>query len=67
MGHGQNANSGLLGVDPRDNGYACEEDYLLSRHGKQRDRLPITPELENWILQNIAEAKRISRARFPRP
>src|SRR5207249_8806906 len=34
---------------------------------KQRVRLPMTAELENWILQNIAEARRIATGPIPAP
>src|ERR1700722_2255655 len=50
---------GLQALILRDNGYACDEGIIYYRATKQRVRLPITPELENWILQNIAEAKRV--------
>src|SRR5262249_23261317 len=49
---------GLQALILRDNGYTCNEGIIYYRSTKQRVRLPITPELENWILQNIAEAKR---------
>jgi CRISPR-associated protein Cas1 len=48
---------GLQALILRDNGYTCNEGVIYYRATKQRVRLPITPELENWILQNIAEAR----------
>ena len=58
---------GLQALILRDNGYACNEGVIYYRATKQRVRLPITPELENWILQNIAEAKRIVTGPIPAP
>ena len=57
---------GLQALILRDNGYDCNEGIIYYRTTKQRVRLPITPELENWILQNIAEAKRVITGPFPR-
>ena len=58
---------GLQALILRDNGYACNEGVIYYRATKQRVRLPITPELENWILQNIADAKRIIAGPIPAP
>ncbi|HUD45919.1 MAG TPA: CRISPR-associated endonuclease Cas1 [Candidatus Baltobacteraceae bacterium] len=58
---------GLQALILRDNGYACDEGVIYYRASKQRVRLPITPELENWILQNIAEAKRVITGPIPAP
>jgi CRISPR-associated protein Cas1 len=58
---------GLQALILRDNGYNCNEGVIYYRATKQRVRLPITPELENWILQNIAEAKRIIAGPIPAP
>jgi CRISPR-associated protein Cas1 len=58
---------GLQALILRDNGYACNEGIIYYRTTKQRVRLPITPELENWILQNIAEAKRVVTGPIPAP
>jgi CRISPR/Cas system-associated exonuclease Cas4 (RecB family) len=49
---------GLQALILRDNGYTCNEGIIYYRTTKQRVRLPITPELENWIFQNITEARR---------
>jgi len=51
----------------RDNGYICNEGVMYYRTTKQRVRLPITPELENWVLQKIAEAKRVITGPIPAP
>jgi CRISPR-associated protein Cas1 len=58
---------GLQALMLRDNGYACNEGIIYYRATKQRVRLPITSELENWILQNIAEARRIVTGPIPPP
>lgn len=58
---------GLQALILRDNGYACNEGIIYYRATKQRVRLPITPELENWILQNITEAKRVITGPIPVP
>ena len=58
---------GLQALILRDNGYTCNEGVIYYRATKQRVRLPITLELENWILQNIAEAKRIVTGPIPAP
>jgi len=58
---------GLQALILRDNGYNCNEGVIYYRATKQRVRLPITPELENWILQKIAEAKRIVTGPIPAP
>ena len=58
---------GLQALILRDNGYTCNEGVIYYRATKQRVRLPITTELENWILQNIAEAKRVITGPIPAP
>jgi CRISPR-associated protein Cas1 len=58
---------GLQALILRDNGYICNEGVIYYRATKQRVRLPITPELENWILQNIADAKRVITGPIPAP
>jgi CRISPR-associated protein Cas1 len=58
---------GLQALILRDNGYACNEGIIYYRTTKQRVRLPITPELESWILQNVAEAKRVITGPIPAP
>lgn len=58
---------GLQALILRDNGYNCNEGVIYYRATKQRVRLPITPELENWILQKIAEAKQIVIGPIPAP
>jgi CRISPR-associated protein Cas1 len=58
---------GLQALILRDNGYTCNEGVIYYRATKQRVRLAITPELESWILQNIAEAKRVITGPIPAP
>ncbi|MGH7978870.1 MAG: CRISPR-associated endonuclease Cas4g/Cas1g [Limisphaerales bacterium] len=58
---------GLQALILRDNGYTCNEGIIYYRAARQRVRLPITAELENWILQNIAEARRIVTGPIPPP
>jgi len=58
---------GLQALILRDNGYICNEGVIYYRATKQRVRLSITPELESWILQNIAEARRVITGPIPAP
>lgn len=58
---------GLQALILRDNGYTCNEGVIYYRATKQRVRLPITPELESWILQSIADAKRVITGPIPVP
>jgi CRISPR-associated protein Cas1 len=58
---------GLQALILRDNGYNCNEGVIYYRATRQRVRLAITPELESWILQNIADAKRVIAGPLPAP
>jgi CRISPR-associated protein Cas1 len=58
---------GMQALILRDNGYTCNDGIIYYRATKQRVRLPVTPELESWILQNIAEAKRVITGPIPAP
>jgi CRISPR-associated protein Cas1 len=58
---------GLQALILRDNGYACNEGIIYYRSTKQRVRLAVTPELDSWILQNIADARRVVTGPIPRP
>jgi CRISPR-associated protein Cas1 len=58
---------GLQALILRDNGYTCSEGVIYYRAVKQRVRLPITPELETWVLQQIEEAKRVVAGPIPEP
>lgn len=58
---------GLQALILRDNGYRCNEGLIYYRATKQRVRLQITPELEQWILQKILEAREVMRGPMPGP
>ncbi len=58
---------GLQALILRDNGYTCNEGIIYYRATKQRVRLAITAELESWILENVAEARRIMTGPIPAP
>ena len=58
---------GLQALILRDNGYTCNKGVIYYRATKQRVRLPITSELENWILQKIAEARKVVTGPIPAP
>lgn len=57
---------GLQALILRDNGYTCNEGVIYYRATKQCVRLPITPELENWILQTSPMPSGLLPRRFPR-
>ena len=58
---------GLQGLILRDNGYSCNEGVIYYRATRQRVRLPITSELESWMLQNMAQARRVVAGPIPAP
>lgn len=58
---------GLQALILRDNGYTCNEGVIYYRASKQRVRLIITSELEQWILQKIGEARRVMTGPMPAP
>jgi len=73
---GENANElwdtdkmqlGLQALILRDNGYTCNEGVIYYRATKQRVRLSITPELEQWILGNITRAREVTKGEIPPP
>lgn len=41
----------------RENGYDCEEGILFYRATRQRVRLPMTDDLERWIVATVGEAR----------
>jgi CRISPR-associated protein Cas1 len=51
----------------RDNGYDCREGILYYRNTKQRVRLEITPEIENWAFEIIASARACAEGERPAP
>lgn len=58
---------GVQALILRDNGYACKEGIIYYRATKQRVRLEITPELENWVRLKIDEARVTARGSMPPP
>ena len=58
---------GLQALILRDNGYTCHEGVIYYRATRQRVRLPITTELEAWILDQIASARRVASGPIPWP
>lgn len=58
---------GLQALILRDNGYTCNEGVIYYRTTKQRVRLAITPELETWVIEKIAEAKKVMTGPMPAP
>ncbi len=51
----------------RENGYACERGIIYYRGTKQRVPLMMTPELEGWVMERIAEARRTAAGSIPPP
>lgn len=51
----------------RDNGYDCTEGIIYYRATRQRVPLSFTPELETWILQQIAAARAATEGPIPPP
>lgn len=59
---------GLQALILRDNGYTCTEGVIYYRATRQRVRLPITAELETWVLAQIDAARAvIARGIIPPP
>ncbi len=44
----------------RDNGYTCDEGVIYYRATKQRVPLRMTPDLETWIITQIAKARELA-------
>jgi CRISPR-associated protein Cas1 len=51
----------------RENGYRCEEGIIYYRGTKQRVPLALTPELETWIVGQIAAARDCAEGSIPEP
>ena len=66
MGHRQDA-ARLAGADPAGQRLHLQRGVIYYRATKQRVRLPITAELESWVRENIAEAKRVITGPIPAP
>ena len=58
---------GLQCLILRDNGYTCREGIIYYRATKQRVRLPVTRELELWVVDQIARARAVARGSMPSP
>ncbi len=58
---------GLQCLILREHGYHCPEGVIYYRGTKQRVRLPVTPELDAWILGKIAEARAAAGGPMPPP
>jgi CRISPR-associated protein Cas1 len=58
---------GLQCLILRDNGYACEAGIIYYRQTKQRVRLELTPELEEWVCSQIAAARSAAMGPMPPP
>lgn len=58
---------GLQCLVLRDNGYACDAGIIYYRGTKQRVRLELTPELEAWVMAQIAAARACAKGPIPPP
>jgi len=58
---------GLQCLILRENGYRCDAGILYYRQTKQRIQLDYTPELENWIVQQIGAAQTCANGPIPPP
>jgi CRISP-associated protein Cas1 len=58
---------GLQVLILRDNAYSCSEGVIYYRATKQRVRLQVSLELENWILEKIIEARKVVTGPIPPP
>ncbi|HYD82423.1 MAG TPA: Dna2/Cas4 domain-containing protein, partial [Opitutus sp.] len=58
---------GLQCLILRDNGYTCTEGVIYYRGTQQRVTLAITAELEQWVLAQIAAARRAMLGPIPPP
>ena len=58
---------GLQCLILRENGYRCDAGILYYRQTRQRIQLDYTPELENWIVQQIEAARVCGSGPIPPP
>jgi len=58
---------GLQCLILRDNGYPCDEGVIYYRGNKKRLPLLLTPELETWIIAQIAAARVCAAGPIPPP
>lgn len=58
---------GLQMLILRENGYQCDEGVLYYRETRQRVRLPWSDELDRWIRDQVAGARRCAAGPIPPP
>lgn len=58
---------GLQCLILRDNGYVCDSGTIYYRGTKQRVSLDLTPDLEEWVIRQIAAARAVSSGPIPPP
>ena len=58
---------GLQMLILRENGYQCDEGVLYYRETRQRVRLPWSDELDRWIREQVAGARRCAAGPIPPP
>ena len=58
---------GLQVLVLRDNGYCCKQGIIYYRGTKQRVPLEVTPELETWVIDRIAAARKAAGGPIPQP
>ena len=58
---------GLQCLILRDNGYVCDAGIIYYRGTKQRVRLDLTPEMEAWVIVQIAAARETALGSIPPP
>ena len=58
---------GLQMLILRENGYTCPEGIIYYRATKQRVRLPFTRELQRWVTERLAAARRCAAGPIPPP
>lgn len=58
---------GLQCLILRDNGYRCDEGVIYYRANKQRVHLPVTTELEAWVIDNVRKARETAAGVMPPP
>lgn len=58
---------GLQMLILRENGYHCVEGVIYYRTSKQRVRLPMTAQLESWVVENLNRARVVAAGKMPAP
>ena len=67
MWDGDRMQLGLQCLVLRDNGYACDHGIIYYSKTKQKVPLEITPELEAWVIRQIAAARVCAEGPIPPP